>query len=186
MRSLSKIESQIREQFSEVLKEYGAFDRTLAALSSLSFILSEVKEIAQETEFADFRPRIVPADINSDLYTPDGVIISKKCDFVLELKTSWDGKDVAQVVKYAKSPGVVLRDGNKRSFHTSRCVLLGYQNPPGQPNLDSLFGGVAVEQYLLSSRHFSLQLGERARGRSAVLRARSIRAKRFMSRVDAG
>jgi hypothetical protein len=139
MTSLSKTASRIRERFSEALKEYGAFDRTLGALSSLSFILSEVKEIAQEIELVDFRPRIVPADANSDLYTPDGLVASKRCDFVLELKTSWDEKDVLQVVKYGRSPAYVLPDGGEQSFRANRCLLLGYQNPPGQMNLDSLF-----------------------------------------------
>ncbi len=140
MTSLSKAEDQIREQFSAVLKEYGAFDRTLSALSSLSFILSEVEEFAHETEMIDFRPRILPLDASSDLYTPDGLIVSKRCDFVLELKTSWDEKDVAQIVKYGRSPGFVLPDGKTQPFRAVKCILLGYQNPPGQPNLDSFFG----------------------------------------------
>src|ERR1700733_13916351 len=139
MPSLSKTGGQIRERFSEALKEYGAFDRTLGAFSSFSFIVGEVKQIAQETELADFRPKILPADANSDLYTPDGLIVGKRCDFILELKTSWDEKDIGQVVKYGKSPRFVLRDGTHQSFRANRCVLLGYQNPPGQPNLDSLF-----------------------------------------------
>ena len=141
MTSLSKTGAQVRDQFSAALKEYRAFDRTLDALSSLSFVLSEVREIAQETELIDFRPKILPADASSDVYTPDGLIVSKRCDFVLELKTSWNEKDVLQVVKYGKSPSFVLqRDGKQQSFRTIRCVLLGYQNPPGQANLDSLFG----------------------------------------------
>jgi hypothetical protein len=140
MASLSKTGAQIRDQFSEALKEYGAFDRTLDALSSLSFVLSEVKEIAEETELVDFRPKILPADASSDLYTPDALIVSKRCDFVLELKTSWNEKDLLQVVKYGKSPGFVSHEGKQRLFRSDRCVLLGYQNPPGQPNLDSLFG----------------------------------------------
>jgi hypothetical protein len=146
MASLSKDEGQIREQFSTALKEYGAFDRTLSALASLSFILSEVKEIADETEIVDFRPKILPVDVDSDLYTPDGVISSKRCDFILELKASWNAKDVAQVVKYGRSPGFLLDDGKQQPFRAGRCVLLGYQNPPGQTNLDSLFGAWEIHK----------------------------------------
>jgi hypothetical protein len=139
MTTLSKDEGQIREQFSAVLKEYGAFDRTLSALASLSFILSEIKEIARETEVVDFRPRILPIDADSDLYTPDGLIVGKRCDFVLELKTSWNEKDVPQVVKYGRSAGFILPGGKQQIFRPDKCVLLGYQNPPGEANLDSLF-----------------------------------------------
>jgi hypothetical protein len=139
MTSLSKAEDQIREHFSVVLKEYGAFDRTLSALSSLSFILSEIREIAHETEMVDFRPKILSIDADSDLYTPDGLIVSKRCDFVLELKTSWDEKDVPQILKYGQSPGFILPDGKNQAFRPNKCVLLGYQNPPGLANLDSLF-----------------------------------------------
>lgn len=139
MTGLSKIEGHIREHFSVAYKEYAAFDRTLDALSSLSFILSEVAEIARETELVDFRPKIISTDANSDPYTPDGLIVSKNCDFVLELKTSWDERNVPQVVKYGKSPAYILREDEQRSFQTNRCVLLGYQNPPGQSNLDALF-----------------------------------------------
>jgi hypothetical protein len=140
MTSLSKTGAQIREQFSEALKEYGAFDRTLDALSSLSFVLSQIREIAQETELVDFRPKIIAADDSSDPYTPDGLIISERCDFVLELKTSWNEKDVLQAVKYGKSQGFLLHDGKRRLFRPGRCVLLGYQNPPGPANLETLFG----------------------------------------------
>ena len=44
-----------------------------------------------------------------------------------------------QVVKYGRSTAYILRDGEQRSFQTNRCVLLGYQNPPGETNLDALF-----------------------------------------------
>lgn len=140
MTGLSKTEGRIHEQFSAALKEYAAFDRTLDALSSLSFVLGEVAEIAHETKLVDFRPKIESADPDSEPYTPDGLIVSKHCDFVLELKTSWNEKDVHQVVKYGRSAGYILRDGKQRSFQTKRCVLLGYQNTPGETNLDNLFG----------------------------------------------
>jgi len=139
MNSLSKTEGDIRKHFTEALKEYGAFDRTLGALASLSFVLNEVKEIAQEAELVDFRPKIIPTSGNPDPYTPDGVILTKRCDFILELKSSWDHKDTAQVIKYGRSPGLFLRDGTQRSFRSEKCTLLGYQNPPGGANLDTLF-----------------------------------------------
>jgi hypothetical protein len=139
MAGLSKTEGRIREEFSTALKEYAAFDRTLDALSSLSFILGEIDDIALETELVNFRPKIAPAEVDSDPYTPDGLIVSKHCDFILELKTSWDERNVHQAVKYGKSAGYILPDGKQRPFQTNRCVLVGYQNPPGQPNLDALF-----------------------------------------------
>lgn len=151
MTGLSKTEGRILEQFSVALKEYAAFDRTLDALSSLSFVLSEVVEIAHETKLVDFRPKIEPADPDADPYTPDGLIVSEHCDFVLELKTSWNEKDVHQVVKYGRSSGYILSASKQQSFQTKRCVLLGYQNPPGETNLDNLFDA-------WSSNNFSFPL----------------------------
>ncbi len=147
MTGLSKTEGRIHEQFSTAFKEYAAFDRTLDALSSLSFILGEIAEIARETELVDFRPKIASVDADSDPYTPDGLVVSKHCDFVLELKTSWNEKDVYQVVKYGRSTGYIKRDGKQRPFQANRCVLLGYQNPPGQTNLDALFDTWASQAF---------------------------------------
>jgi hypothetical protein len=135
----STIAGRIREEFSAALKEYAAFGRTLDAVAALSYVLSEVTEVAHETELADFRPKIEPAVVDGDPYTPDGHIVARPCDFLLELKTSWNEKDIAQVVKYGKSAAYFLPDGSRQSFKSSRCMLLGYQNPPGELNLDALF-----------------------------------------------
>jgi hypothetical protein len=59
--------------------------------------------------------------------------------FLLELKTSWNETDVAQIAKYAKSPGRLREDNTVQAFGENHCVLLGYQNTPGDSNLEKLF-----------------------------------------------
>jgi hypothetical protein len=135
---LASVEDRIRDEFSKALNEYTAFDRTLDALSALNFALSNIREIVHETELVDFRPRLEPVGLDTDAYTPDGLIIQKRSDFVLELKTSWNEKDVKQIVKYGSSVAFV-RGSSKEQFKPAKCVLLGYQNPPGKENLDKLF-----------------------------------------------
>ena len=137
---LASIEDRIREEFSETWKEYAAFDRTLDALASLSYVLSRVTEINQETQLTDFMPRLEVVDLDAGFYTPDGLIVQKHADFVLELKTSWNHKDVRQTIKYGKSPAYFLSgESKKQKFKSEKCVLLGYQNPPSRENLDKLF-----------------------------------------------
>src|SRR5712664_231827 len=78
--------------------------------------------------------------LDAEPYSPDGLIIQKKnSDLILELKTSWNDKDIQQITKYAKSGAYRTRDGTKRQFKSNRCVLLGYQNSPGDTHLDELF-----------------------------------------------
>lgn len=132
-------EDRIRDEFSRVLKEYAALDRTLDALAALNFALCDIREINRETELIDFRPRLEPVDLDAEPYTPDGLVVQRQTDFVLELKTSWNEQDVKQTIKYAKSSGFFRRDGTKQQFKPAKCVLLGYQNPPGKENLDKLF-----------------------------------------------
>lgn len=137
---LASIEDRIREEFLETWKEYAAFDRTLDALASLSYVLSRVTEINQETQLIDFMPRLEPVELDAGFYTPDGLIVQKHADFVLELKTSWNHRDVRQTIKYGKSPAYFLSGGSKKqNFKSEKCVLLGYQNPPSKENLDKLF-----------------------------------------------
>jgi hypothetical protein len=141
MTDLTSVEDRIRKEFSTAQKEYAAFDRTLDALSALNLVLRGVKEIAHETEVVDFRAKIQPVEPDTDPYTPDGVILGRPCDFVLELKTSWNDRDIRQIIKYGKSPALILGDGKTRSFQDRRCQLLGYQNTPGEAHLNSLFEG---------------------------------------------
>jgi len=133
------VQDRIRAEFSVLQKEYSAFDRTLDALAALRTILYDVEEIKQETRLIDFRPRLTAADLDVEVYTPDGLIVLDGADFVLELKTSWNDKDINQIIKYAKSPSYVLSDDRTQPFRSARCVLLGYQNPPGEQNLEKLF-----------------------------------------------
>ncbi len=140
MAESSSIEDRIRTEFTNVLKEYTAYDRTLDALAALSFVLQNVKEIADETTFVDFRPKLEPADSDPDPYTPDGLIVQKPTyDSILELKTSWNEKDVQQIVKYGKSQKYFRPDGSTQLFAKDRSLLLGYQNAPGEANLNKLF-----------------------------------------------
>ena len=105
-------EDRIREEFLGAWKQYAAFDRTLDALAALNYALSNVREIAQESQLIDFRPRLEPVDLDAGFYTPDGLIAQRHSDFVLELKTSWNEKDIKQTIKYAKSPAYLLRGGD--------------------------------------------------------------------------
>jgi hypothetical protein len=58
---------------------------------------------------------------------------------LLELKTSWNNHDVAQVINYGKTEGYLQADGTLTRFSDNNCILLGYQNVPGDSNLESLF-----------------------------------------------
>jgi hypothetical protein len=136
---LASKEDRIRDEFDRIWKEYSAFDRTLDALSALTFALNNIREIKQETELINFTPRLEAVDLDGARYTPDGLVIQKHCDFVLELKTSWNDADIKQILKYARSAGYFLKDDSKRQFKSDKCVLLGYQNPPGDERLDKLF-----------------------------------------------
>lgn len=136
----SSLEDRIRREFDQARKEYTAYDRTLDALASLSFILQSVKEIKDETLLSNFRPKLEPTDPDDDPYTPEGLICQKPSnDFVLELKTSWNEHDIPQVIKYGRSSRYFALDGTLRPFAKLRCILLGYQNIPGEENLDKLF-----------------------------------------------
>jgi hypothetical protein len=147
MASLKTTEELISQEFSSALKEYAAFDRTLDALAALSFILQNVDEISKETLVIDFAPRIESADPVPKVLTPDGLFIQKPhFDFILELKTSWNDNDVNQIVKYARSPVYFLKDGTGRPFNQHKCCLLGYQNPPGESNLDKLLDAWTSEK----------------------------------------
>jgi hypothetical protein len=140
MARTSSTDEEIRELFEKKRKEYDAYDRTLDALAAFSFILKHVEEIANETITHDFRPRIAPHGSDSDPYTPDGVVWQRPVNsLLLELKTSWHKDDVAQIVKYGKSPGCLLPDGTLKRFSEEHGILLGYQNVPGESNLKTLF-----------------------------------------------
>jgi len=142
------VEGRIRAEFETALKEYTAYDRTLDALAAFSFIVENIEEISAETELVDFRPKLEPIDLDLDPYTPDGLIIQRTpADHVLELKTSWNDKDVAQVIKYGKSQRIISIDGTRRPFSNVRSVLLGYQNVPGEGNLAKLFNAWDVQRF---------------------------------------
>jgi hypothetical protein len=141
MAATESTEERIRKLFQEKYKEYAAHSRTLDALAALSFILKQVKEIADETTAYDFRPTIAPHAPDIKPYTPDGLVWQKPAySFLVELKSSWNKDNVGQVIKYGKSEGYLRPDRSLKKFAREHCILLGYQNPPGEPNLDRLFG----------------------------------------------
>lgn len=134
------IEDRIQRLFEEKLKEYAAHDRTLSALAAFRFILEYVDEIKQETVSWDFRPRVCSRGSESNPRTPDGLIIQRPShSFLLELKTSWNNGDITQVTNYGKAEGYLQANGALTIFSSNHCVLLGYQNVPGDSNLDALF-----------------------------------------------
>ena len=134
---------RIQEEFDKKYKEYAAHDRTLSALAAFRFVLEFIPEIKQETVLWSFRPRVCSRGSESNPYTPDGLIIQRPSHgFLLELKTSWDEKDVIQVTKYEKTEGWLTTEGARTQFSPfpeNKCVLLGYQNVPGDSNLELLF-----------------------------------------------
>ena len=134
---------RIQEKFDEKYKEYAAHDRTLSALAAFRFVLEFIPEISQETVLWTFRPRVCSRGSEWNPYTPDGLIIQRPSHgFLLELKTSWDEKDVIQVTNYAKTEGYLAAEGARTQFSTfpeDKCILLGYQNVPGDSNLELLF-----------------------------------------------
>jgi hypothetical protein len=141
MAETESAEGRINKLFQEKYKEYAAHDRTLDALAALAFVLKHVNEISEETVEYDFKPTIVPHLPDAEPYTPDGIIWQKpSISFLLELKSSWNNSDVDQITKYGKSEGYLLANQNVKKFERSHCVLLGYQNLPGEPSLDRLFG----------------------------------------------
>jgi hypothetical protein len=139
MSTTEDTEGRIQNLFDEAWKEYAAHERTLDALAALSFILKNVREIHEETLTFDFRPRIAPHSSDAEPFTPDGLIWQKPSySFLLELKASWNRTDIAQIIKYAKSPGS-SKGNTSLPFADNHCVLLGYQNTPGDADLDKLF-----------------------------------------------
>jgi hypothetical protein len=103
---LASKEDRIRDEFDRIWKEYSAFDRTLDALSALTFALNNIREIKQETELINFTPRLEAVDLDGARYTPDGLVIQKHCDFVLELKTSWNVIDHLNLHFFERSPEI--------------------------------------------------------------------------------
>lgn len=141
MAETESAEDRIHKLFQEKHKEYAAQDRTLDALAALAFVLKYVKEISEETVAYDFKPMVSLHGSDVDPYTPDGVIWQRPSfSFLLELKSSWNNADVDQITKYGKSEGCLLADRSVKKFERAHCVLLGYQNLPGEANLDKLFG----------------------------------------------
>jgi len=135
----SSIGKRIEAEFANARKEYIANDRTLDAIAALSVVL-EAEEIKKETTLVDFRPRLQPDPQDTVPYTPDGHIAQHPTfDFILELKTSWNEKDPQQIVKYGRSQRYLLGEV-AQPFGKHRCILLGYQNLPGEENLEALFG----------------------------------------------
>jgi hypothetical protein len=146
---------RIQEKFAEKYKEYAAHDRTLSALAAFRFVLEFIPEIKQETVLWTFRPRVCSPGSESNPYTPDGLIIQRPSHgFLLELKTSWDEHDVIQVTNYGKAEGYLQADGAHTRFSKfpeNKCILLGYQNVPGDSNLEFLF-----DQWEKQNPHASL------------------------------
>jgi hypothetical protein len=141
-------EEQIRKTFEGAWKDYVAHERTLDALAAIAFVLKNIKEIQRETIEYDFRPRLAPPDPNQDPYTPDGLIRQRPSySFLLELKAPWNKSDLTQIVKYAASPGYLKRDKNVERLAENHCILLGYQNIPGDADLDILFDRWREEKF---------------------------------------
>jgi len=134
------IEDRIQKLFDEKYKEYAAHDRALSALAAFRFVLEFIPEINQETVFRSFRPRVCSRGSESNPRTPDGLIVQRPShSSVLELKTSWNKGDVTQVTNYGKAEGYLQDDGTLTRFSENHCILLGYQNVPGDLNLEALF-----------------------------------------------
>jgi hypothetical protein len=134
------VEDRIQKRFDEKYKEYAAHDRTLSALAAFRFVLESIPEIKQETAFWSFRPRVCLRGSESNPHTPDGLIVQRPShSFVLELKTSWNEGDVTQVTNYGKAEGYLQADGTLTPFSENHCILLGYQNVPGDSHLEALF-----------------------------------------------
>jgi hypothetical protein len=134
------IEDRTQKLFEEKHKEYAAHDRTLSALAAFRFILEYIDEIKQETVFWNFRPRVCSRGSESNPRTPDGLIVQRPShSFVLELKTSWNKGDVTQVTNYGKAEGYLQANGTLTPFSENHCILFGYQNVPGDSNLEALF-----------------------------------------------
>ena len=134
------VEDRIQERFDEKYKEYAAHDRTLSALAAFRFVLEFIPEIKQETVFWSFRPRVCSRGSESNPHTPDGLIVQRPSQgILLELKTSWNKDDITQVTNYGKAEGYLQADGNLTRFSKNECILLGYQNVPGDPCLESQF-----------------------------------------------
>src|SRR5208282_799614 len=134
------IEDRIQERFDEKYKEYAAHDRTLSALAAFRFVLEFIPEIKHETVLWSFRPRVCSRGSESNPHTPDGLIVQRPSQgMLLELKTSWNKDDITQVTNYGKAEGYLEADGTLTPFSKNECVLLGYQNVPGDTYLKSLF-----------------------------------------------
>jgi hypothetical protein len=134
------IDDRIQKLFDEKYKEYAAHDRTLSALAAFRFVLEYIPEINEETVSWSFRPRVCSRGSESNPRTPDGLIVQRPSySFVLELKTSWNKGDVTQVTNYGKAEGYLQDDGALTRFQENHCILLGYQNVPGDSNLGALF-----------------------------------------------
>jgi hypothetical protein len=131
---------RIQDRFDEKYKEYVAHDQTLSALAAFRFVLESIPETKQETTLWSFRPRVCSRGSESNPHTPDGLIAQRPSqDFLLELKTSWNKGDITQVINYGKAEGYLQADGTLTRFSENNCILLGYQNVPGDPDLEFLF-----------------------------------------------
>ena len=141
--ALQSTKDRIQQEFDKKYKEYAAHDRTLSALAAFRFVLESIPEINQETVFWSFRPRVCSPGSESNPRTPDGLIVQRPPhSFVLELKTSWNKDDVTQVTGYGNAEGYLQADGAQTRFSkfpANKCILLGYQNVPGDSNLEFLF-----------------------------------------------
>ncbi len=124
-----------------------------------------LRTFATKQNLIDFTPKLTSIELDANPYTPDGLIIQKSnTDFVLELKASWNDRDVSQVIKYGKSPSYLLKNGNPRSFNLRRCVLLAYQNSPGETNLDKFFDSWASNKLEFSLVILRYSLEQSAEG----------------------
>jgi hypothetical protein len=140
MASKEDVDEKIRDLYNTTRKEYEAFDRTLSALASIKFLCTAVTQIANETISIDFRAKLQPASTAAAPYTPDAVITqTNEHTRLIELKTSWSKSDIEQIEKYAKSEGRLTDKGGVEHFGKHHCILLGYQNTPGDKDLDNLF-----------------------------------------------
>jgi hypothetical protein len=134
------VKDRIQARFDEKYKEYAAHDRTLSALAAFRFVLEFIPEIKEETVFWSFRPRVCSRGSESNPHTPDGLIVRRPAQgILLELKTSWNNDDIHQVTNYGNAEGYLQADGTLTRFSRNECILLGYQNVPGDSHLQSLF-----------------------------------------------
>ncbi len=130
--------NRIREIIAAEMRGYRTFDFMLDALASLKVLLSpqphgkiEIEETAKECEAFYGKPRLRhPDESNRSLLKPDCLtMMSGGIPIPIELKFSWDDRNLTQVANYARATVLLNKDGNDISIRQDRYVAVGYARP---------------------------------------------------------